>query len=402
MNVNRQNPRANAALSLAALSLVGLSLTGCPSRPTPPPGTVKGADCVLVPEEFGPKGTVSVKVETVATGLEVPWGIAFLPGGDMLVTERPGRVRLLRAGKLLPSPVASPSVSASSEGGLLGIAVHPAFANNRFFYLYMTVEEGGDRFNRVERWRLSDDGLTASKEKLILDRIPGEKYHDGGRLRFGPDGHLYIGTGDARSPELSQDKGSLAGKILRVTADGDVPADNPFPGQKAFLTGIRNTQGFDWLDASTLIVTDHGPSGDTGRSGHDELNVAQKGQNLGWPLLYSCEAKSGFVTPLLTWDKAAPPGGAAIYTGDLIPEWKGSVIIGTLGSRHLHRAVIDPKDPSRITSHEVYFKGDPPEGYGRLRDVIMGPDGALYVTTSNCDSRGDCPDDKDRILRIAR
>jgi glucose/arabinose dehydrogenase len=149
-------------------------------------------------------------------------------------------------------------------------------------------------------------------------------------------------------------------------------------------------------------VTDHGPSGDTGRSGHDEVSIAVAGQNLGWPTIYSCEAKEGLVSASLTWDEAAPPGGAAIYRGDLISEWKGKLIIGTLRSEHLHVVELDPANPRRVAKHEVYFQGEPPAGHGRLREVIMGPDGALYVTTSNCDSRGDCPDDKDKILRITR
>lgn len=383
---------AGAALVAAA------ALCGCQSK-TP---LATSGDCTLVQEDsFGPKGTATVKVETVATGLEVPWGIAFLPGGDMLVTERPGRIRLLRGGKLLP-PIAQPTVKADDEGGLLGIVAHPDFEKNRWFYIHMTVEEGGERFNRVERWKLADDGMSASKDKVIVPMIPGAKYHDGGRLRFGPDGHLYIGTGDGREPDRSQDPDSLAGKILRVTDEGAVPPDNPLPGKAMYLLGIRNTQGFDWLDKATLVVTDHGPSGDTGRSGHDEVSVATAGQNLGWPTIYSCEAKSGFITPLLTWDDATPPGGAAIYKGDAIPEWKGSLVVGTLKSKHLHVVTLDPKNPRRAARHEVYFKGDPPDGFGRLREVIMGPDGALYVTTSNCDSRGDCADDKDRILRLTR
>ncbi len=380
---------------IVGLAAGAMSCSCSPSGPIDP-------SCILMDDGFGPKGSVSVKVEAVATGLEVPWGIAFLPGGDMLVTERPGRIRAIRGGKLT-GPIAELAVATEDESGLLGIAAHPDFASNKLFYVYMTVEEGGERWNRVARMRLSDDGLSATQDKVIIDRIPGEKYHDGGRLRFGPDGMLYVGTGDAREPDTAQDPNNLSGKILRVTPDGDVPADNPLPGKRAFLTGIRNTQGFDWFDDNkTMAVTDHGPSGDTTRWGHDEVNVATAGQNLGWPTIYSCESASGMVTPRLTWDEAAPPGGAAFYRGDAIPEWKGSLLIGTLKSKHLHLVAFDPKTPGKVARHEVYLEGDPPNGFGRLRDVIMGPDGALYVTTSNCDGRGECPGDKDKILRITR
>jgi len=359
---------------------------------------VENQACTFVKDGFGPQGKVKVGIEEVASGLEVPWGIAFLSRGDILVTERPGRVRLVQNGKLQNTVVASVKVAKSGEGGLLGIAVHPDFAQNRFFYLYYTADKNGSRVNRVERWRLSSDRRKASPDRIIIDDIPAAVYHDGGRLRFGPDGMLYIGTGDGRKPNSSQDINSLAGKILRLTPDGQVPQDNPFPNNPVFVTGIRNTQGFDWLNKSTLWVTDHGPSGELGRTGHDKVSIAKVGDNLGWPVIYGCESRKGMVTPSLSWEQAVPPGGAAIYTGNTIPEWKGNLIVGTLGSRHLHRIVFDLANPRRVRLHEVYFQNQ----LGRLREVVMGPDGQLYVTTSNCDGRGECPPQKDKILRITR
>ena len=358
--------------------------------------------CTLVNDGYGSPGKVNIRVEEVATGLEVPWGIAFLPNGDMLVTERAGRVRLLRNGKLLPKPVTNIKVTESGEGGLLGIAAHPNFGQNRWFYVYYTGDRGRYQVNQVERWRLSADGQSATRDRTIVDDIPVALYHNGGRLRFGSDGMLYIGTGDARNPESSQDKNSLAGKILRLTPDGQVPKDNPTSGSPVFISGIRNTQGFDWLNESTLAVTDHGPSGELGRSGEDKVVVAKAGDNLGWPTIQTCEPREGLVSPSLVWRKAVPPGGAAIYTGNTIPEWQGSLIIATLGSEHLHRVAFDPNSPNRVQSHEVYLQGESQNGYGRLREAIMGPDGELYVTTSNCDGRGSCPPQQDKILRITR
>ncbi|WPB78325.1 PQQ-dependent sugar dehydrogenase [Archangium violaceum] len=355
-------------------------------------------DCILVEDDFGPNGTVPITVDVVAEGLEVPWGIAWLPGGDALVTERPGRIRLLRNGALQPTPVATVKISSAGESGLLGIAAHPSFASNRQFYIYVTTDEGGPTQNRVERWTLSEDHTSATVDRVIFGNIPAAKYHDGGRIRFGPDGMLYVGTGDSREPDNSQNVDTPSGKLLRLTPEGEVPGDNPFPGKPAFLTGVRNTQGFDWKDRDTLYFTDHGPSGDTLRRGHDEVSVVRKGNNLGWPTIYSCESGEGFITPSLTWESAAPPGGAAIYTGDAIPEWKGSLLIGTLGSRHLHRVVFSQENPLQVAQHEVYLRNE----WGRLRETIMGPDGHLYVTTSNCDSRGDCTARKDVILRIRR
>ncbi|MBD2035731.1 PQQ-dependent sugar dehydrogenase [Leptolyngbya sp. FACHB-321] len=361
------------------------------------PVAVQPASCRLVENGFGPQGQVKVRVEEVVTGLDVPWGLAFLPNGDLLVSERPGRVRLVQKGKLRPQAIATINVSDRGEGGLLGIAAHPDVANNRFFYVYFTADKNGSPVNRVERWRLSTNGLSATRDRTIIDNIPVAQFHNGGRIRFGPDGMLYIGTGDARKPDLSQNVKSLAGKILRVTPDGQVPADNPFPGNPVYITGIRNTQGFDWVNASTLWVSDHGPSGELGRSGHDKVSVAQAGDNLGWPTTYRCEARQGLVTPAIVWQQALPPGGAAIYTGNAIPEWKGSLIVAGLRSEHLQRVVIDLQS-NQVQQHEVYLQGQ----QGRLRDAVMGPDGELYITTSNCDGRGSCPAEKDKILRITR
>lgn len=365
-------------------------------------GAAGGNDCILVDDGFGPEGSVEVRAEEVVSGLEVPWGIAFLPDGDLLVTERSGRLRLVEDGRLVPEPVASVEAEAVGEGGLLGIALHPEFASERTFFLYLTTAAGGPPSNRVERWRLAEDGRSAERQGVVLDGVPAATFHNGGRLRIGPDGMLYVGTGDAGEPDLSRDPESPAGKLLRLTPDGEVPPDNPTPGSPVYLSGIRNTQGFDWPEAGTgtVWVTDHGPSGEMGRSGHDEVSVAEPGDDLGWPPIWGCRTRDGMVTPSLSWRRAVPPGGAAVYTGEAIPEWRGDLLVGSLGARHLHRVAFSDSDPRRVERHEVYFGGR--DGLGRLREVVMGPDGDLWVTTSNCDGRGRCPPDGDRILRITR
>ncbi len=360
---------------------------------------VRAPTCESVDAGFGPAGVTSLHAEKVADGLEVPWSLAFLPNGDMLVTERPGRIRLVESGHLLPDPVALVETDPNGEGGLQGLALHPDFEQNRQFFIFFTVEQGGVKENRVERWQLSQDGHHATFERRLLSGLPGAQFHHGGRLHVGPDKKLYVSVGDARVPDSAQDRGSRAGKLLRITLDGEIPTDNPRADDPVFLLGLRNSEGFDWLDAKTLVVTDHGPSGELGRTGHDEVSIASAGDNLGWPTAFGCQAQIGMVTPLLTWVEAVPPGGAAVYTGDRIPGWKGSLIMGTLGSRHLHRVVFDSKR-ERVEQHETYFLGDPPSGYGRLREVVMGPDGYVYVTTSNCDGRGTCPPEKDQILRV--
>jgi glucose/arabinose dehydrogenase len=350
--------------------------------------------CQEVTSGDGPAGATQVHAVVVASGLEVPWSLGFLPGDRMLLTERPGRVRLIENGALLAQPVATLNPMTVGESGLLGLAVDPQFDKNRFIYLYVSGETQTGTSNRVERWKVGDDFHSAELDKIILAGINGAQFHDGGRLRFGPDGFLYIGTGDGRQPDRAQSLDELAGKILRVTRDGDVPADNPWPGKAAFVMGVRNTEGFDWFSAKEMVMTDHGPSGELNRTGHDEVNVVKAGDNLGWPTIFGCQAGQGLVTPRLTWTKAVPPGGAALYTSDEIPEWKGSLLIGVLGATHLHRVVFSAD--AKVASHEVYFSGT----FGRLREVVMGPDGHLYVTTSNCDGRGSCGADKDAVLKV--
>lgn len=358
--------------------------------------------CILSEDNSKPAGTTSVKAEVVVSGLEVPWGFVFLPNGSLLITERPGRLRLANGGLLEEDPVLTINTGSTSEGGLLDIALHPGFdfQDNRDFYLYYTTTKDSTTINRVERFTLAPDAKSATSQGVILDNIPAARFHNGGRLRFGPKGNLFVGTGDARNPDNSQNKDSLAGKILRIKPDGSVPSDNPFPNNPVYLWGIRNTQGFVWADGPNMWVTDHGPSGELGRSGHDELSYATPGSNLGWPTIFGCESKEGLVSPSLAWQTALPPGGAALYTGTAIADWTGSLLIGALGDRQLHRVVFDPNNPRRVSRHEAYFRGDPPEGWGRLREVKMGADGNLYVSTSNCDGRGTCPADKDKILRI--
>ncbi len=377
-------------MNLRLLAFCPLALLACDGAPKDP-------ECRLVEDGFGSEGTTPITATVIASGLEVPWSIAFLPEGDMLVTERPGRVRVVTMDGTVGPSIINPAVTTTAESGLLGLALHPQFEQNGFFYIYFTsTTDAGDQ-NQVERWVLSPDRSVASFDRIIINGIAAAQFHDGGRIRFGPDGMLYIGTGDGREPDRSQDVDDLAGKILRVDPDGGIPADNPFPGKAAYILGVRNTQGFDWREDGTLVVTDHGPSGEyQNREGHDEVNVVEAGDNLGWPTIYACESHSDMVSPSMTWKRALPPGGASFFRGDAISGWNGSLLISSLRGEHLQRVVFDTEDPRRVASNEVYLSGE----YGRLREAVMGPDGFFYVTTSNCDGRGTCGPENDRILRI--
>ena len=373
--------------------------------------------CQLVWDEPGQPGEVELHVEVIADGLEIPWGLAILPSGHLLVTERPGRVRLVRDGEVVPEPVLEFGVSMppplygidllGSEGGLLGVLLHPAFAVNRLFYLFYNIDnEDGVQFGRTECYVLSGDGRSAAFDRVILDDLPAGLHHQGGRMRLGPDGMLYVGVG-AYEPHDAQDLDTLAGKLLRMDLEGGIPADNPDPDSYIFASGIRNTQGYDWYDDRHIVMIEHGPSGiELGRQdlrGYDEVNVVTSGDNLGWPHIWGCDAQEGLVRPVLAWENPVPPTGGIFYRGDLIPEWTGSFLFTTVGlsdrpgyGRHLHRVVFDPDDPYTVLAHEVYLQ----DAYGRLRTIVSDSDGWLYVMTSNCDNRGECPLEGDMILRI--
>jgi glucose/arabinose dehydrogenase len=337
-----------------------------------------------------PPAPSPVTVETVATGLAVPWALAFAPDGRLFFTERGGQVRVIEESGLAPEPVAVLPVASVGESGLMGLALDPSFDQNGFLYVMYTHAGLGGLRNRVSRLRVT--GNRAGGEQVILGDIPGAAIHDGGRLRFGPDGKLYVTTGDASDPEQAQSRESLAGKILRLNGDGSIPYDNPFPGSLVYSLGHRNPQGLDWRPGSgQLFATEHGPTG------NDEVNRIEAGANYGWPSIQGREQASGMTSPLATFSPAVAPSGASFYNSDLISEWKGSFFFATLRGRHLHRMVFTG-DGSGVALSERLFEGR----FGRLRDVVAGPDGVLYVATNNRDGRGDPGVEDDRILRIVR
>ncbi len=320
-------------------------------------------------------------MRTVATGLEVPWEIAFLPDGRALVTERPGRVRMLSAeGELAADPVATVDVEAQGEGGLMGLALDPQFEENSFVYLYFTTSPS----LKLERWRLDGDRLT--REATLVSDIQAGAVHDSGRIAFGPDGQLYVATGEAGVPELAQDDGSLNGKYLRLTREqyrGDAEVR-----PEVVSKGHRNPQGFDW-QGDRLISTEHGPSGGDGPQGFDEINEIREGGNYGWPDAIG-DDHEGFDAPLRVYEEAIAPSGAAFVEGSA---WDGDYVFATLRGESLRRIRLDGDE---VTLDEPLLEGR----YGRLRTVVQGPDGDLYVLTSNQDGRGDPEDDDDRILAI--
>ncbi len=342
------------------------------------------------------KSGTTISVATFVSGLEVPWSMAFTSPARLLVTERPGRVRVVEKGVLQGKPLAVLSdVEASGESGLMGLTLAPDYEKSRLLYLSYAYDSPRGTEVRVVRFR--DDGDALSQRTVILEGLPAARYHAGCRLRFGPDGKLYVTTGDATEREIAQDMKSLGGKTLRLNPDGSIPADNPFPGSPVFSLGHRNSQGLDWDPKSGLQVqTEHGPSGFDGPGGGDEVNIVEAGKNYGWPLVHHRDSRAGFVSPVLEYTPAVAPSGACFSRGALLPTFLGDFFFATLRGERLIRVRFDPANPRQVLETEELFQGV----YGRLRDVVSGPDGALYVATSNRDGRGRPRPGDDRILRL--
>jgi glucose/arabinose dehydrogenase len=383
-------------LSVCAAALAFLLACG-----QPPPG--RGA-CETATAGAGQgagqapgQAATAFRVETVVGGLEVPWSIVFAPDGRMIFTERAGRVRVFENNRLRPEPLAViEDVETRSESGLMGLTLHPRFNENRWLYLAYAYEADGVKV-RVVRFR--ETGAALADRRVIIEGIPAAQYHAGTRLRFGPDGKLYVTTGDAAQRQLAQKLDTLAGKTLRLNEDGAVPPDNPFvkqPGARPEIWsyGHRNAQGLDFQPGSGLMFqTEHGPSGFDGPGGGDEVNLVEAGKNYGWPLAHHRETRAGTEPPLLEYTPALAPASGMFYNGSAFPQFRGNYFFGNLRGECVVRVVLDGR---RVASQERLLE----KQYGRIRDIAEGPDGAIYFSTSNRDGRGRPAGDDDRILRL--
>jgi glucose/arabinose dehydrogenase len=359
------------------------------------PAACRGSD-VSAPRTVRTQSGKELRAETFVDGLEVPWSLAFTSPTRLLVTERPGRVRVVVNGRLSAKPLAVlPDIEAKGESGLMGVALAPDYATSKSLYLCYAYDTREGPRVRIARFRDDGDGL--SGRTMILEGIPAAQYHAGCRLRFGPDAKLYATTGDATTGKIAQEMSNLGGKTLRLNADGTIPSDNPFPGSPVYSLGHRNSQGLDWDPISGLqFQTEHGPSGFDGPGGGDEVNIVEAGKNYGWPLVHHRDHRDGMIDPLLEYTPAVAPSGASFCRCALLPSFQNDFFFATLRGERLIRVRLDPKDRRRVSESEALFQGV----YGRLRDVVSGPDGALYVATSNRDGRGNPHPGDDRILRV--
>lgn len=342
----------------------------------------------------------SFRVETVAEGLESPWAVVPTPDGRLFITERPGRLRVVRNGVLSTAPVAgTPPVAYQGQGGLLDLALHPDYPSNRRVYLSYTVASGRGWMTRVAHWQETPEGL--KDEQIVFPGFPGsdKPKHFGSRIRFGLDRTLYITLGERGEGRRAQDLMDLNGKTLRLNGDGTVPADNPFVGRKdarpeIFSFGNRNSQGMAVQPGTGLIFqTEHGPSWNDAPGGGDEVNVIVAGGNYGWPLVHHRETRDGTVAPLAEYTPAIAPAGCTFYTGEAFPAWRGDFFFTNLTGKMLVRLKLDGL---KVVGQEHLLKNT----FGRLRDVAQGKDGSLYVITSDTDAYGPGRPGGDRLLRL--
>lgn len=342
----------------------------------------------------------TLQVDTIAKGLNHPWAVAVLPDGAYLVTERPGRMRIIRNGAISDALSGLPDIAAIGQGGLLDVELDPKFSANRTIYFTATVGNADGVGTAVFRALLSDDEktLSAVKRIFVMSRLTPGGLQFGARIAIAPDGSLFVGLGDRGEMDRAQDFRDDAGAIIHINADGSIPADNPFrDGTRAlpeiWSKGHRNAEGitFDSADGA-LYTVEHGAKGG------DEINHPEAGKNYGWPVItygrdYSGAkigvgtAKAGMEQPLFYWDPSIAPGAIAVYRGGMFPEWNGDFIVAALKFQLLSR--LERNHEGRIEEKERFLKDD----YGRLRDVVVAPDGALLVTTDERDGS---------LLRISR
>ncbi len=336
--------------------------------------------------------TMEYEIVEVVRGLDVPWSIAFTSPTRILVTERSGSIRVIENGVLSEKPLIQFSeVSSNDEEGLMSLALDPDYENNK--YMYTSYAYRGKNGMAVKVVRLTDRGDALTDTTVILDDIPAAKYHAGSRLAFWPDGKLYISTGDGTDKTTPQNLKSLGGKILRINADGTIPADNPREGNPVWSYGHRNPQGLSWI-WEQMYSSEHGPSVFDGPAGGDEVNKIEKGGNYGWPLVSHLKTREGTVAPLRVFTPAEAPASLMAYSGEMFPQYEGHLFFWALKWEGI--VVLSPEGDG------LALIGKIATSYGRIREVVEAPDGSIYFSTSNRDGRGTLQAGDDKIYRIQK
>ena len=325
----------------------------------------------------------SASVIILAENLDKPRAIA-ISDDRIFVTEKNGSIRVIQDNSLLESPLATFRSANVFDGGLLGITLHPDFSNNHYIYVFLTYEEDGNLWNKILQITESENKL--QDVEIIFDKIPGSSFTNGGFLKFGPDEKLYVGTGTiSDSSHLPQDLDSLSGKILRLNDDGTIPNDNPFSDSPVYSLGHRNPQGMTWDNNGNMFVAEFGPEK------NDEINLIQAGKNYGWPE-QQCSGNDKFENPILCFDPSIEPGGILFYSGDRL-DFESPFIMASMRATNLYQLDFE----EGLSSQKSILSG-----IGRVRDVVQGPDGSLYVITSNTDGKGFPDRMDDKLLRILK
>ena len=336
----------------------------------------------------------AIEVEVWQQNLDVPWELVFLPESNRaLVTERDGEIKQIIDGELQSENYLELDINSRGEGGLMGMTHHPDFPEVPYIYLMYTYSSSNrNLYNRVSRFK--DQGEKAVEEEIIIDQIPAGNNHNGGRIAFGPDGMLYITTGDTFNRAIAQDLDNPAGKILRLTPEGDIPEDNPFGNSPVYSLGHRNPQGLSWHpETKDLFISDHGPSGEDGLRAKDRIKVVEAGSNFGWPDKIGYFEDGEYANPLIMWEDAVPPSGMTFFQEDLY--------VGTLRSQSLVRIGLNRKNNNfGVDKIEHLFRDANRSIYGRIRTAVAGPNGYLYFLTNNRDGRGRPRENDDKILRF--
>lgn len=358
-------PLATILLLSACTTNVGTGTLGSSATDTPAADGSSKGDSAAASE------TSTMEDNTVITNLDAPWSIAFLDSATLISERNTARIHEVAHDGRIREVGVIDGVQSGGEGGLLGIATF-----EKSLYAYYTGAEG----NRVERFPLDGEpgALALGQGEMIIDSIPKSGFHNGGRIAFGPDGMLYVTTGDAGQPDNAQDLNSTGGKILRLTPDGGNPEDNPFPNSAVYSYGHRNPQGIAWDENGTMYSTEFG------QNSWDELNIVEPGENYGWPIVEGIANREGYVDPVQQWKPSeASPSGMTI-AGE-------SIFIANLRGERLRKIPLnDPGTSSELLSGE----------HGRLRDVVTAPDGTLRILTNNTDGRGTPSDTDDRMLSL--